>query len=578
MAISPVTSNGIKFGSNSEKKIYELAYSSGYFNTTFRHLYYSLHLSQTGNKKLTGEIDFLYLDEKFMLFLEVKGGEVKYDSLNNQWWVMGGTKAQDPFYQALGSLFQVRDILLPGLFKSKSISNRLIFGYGVLFPESIKPSVFPSSNDTIEYSMDIVFDFNDINCKNNLVNYIQKLKKYWSERDKYKSGTYGIGSKELSTISTYFRHDLHFRLPAVEILKSQSAEIDRLTSVQMFALANLDLNPGKGGIVSGGPGTGKTLLALELLKKKVEEKKKVLFLCYNKNLANVLNDRFYGFSFGTNYKLVHIHGLYEEICPADLIHLNIKNKDFWHRILPLKVKDVLTSFRFEKFDYIIIDEAQDLLNEYHFDVINELLIGGFNSGNWAMFLDHDFQNIYNPYAVEYFEFFKNIYPCFTNKLFLNCRNTKSIVRLAAKHTGFEEMPCFRELDSFKSQIKKYASTDKDLINILNQTISTKISEDKINPRQITVLCFTKEQKEYILNANSKISDYTTENSDCIKISTIHGFKGLENDFILIVGPDKFNGSDKIQMSLLCVAYTRATVQALFFTKEINQHAIEFMLM
>lgn len=577
MSLSPLDEDGIEFGSVAEKKIYELAFSSGYFNSSARHLYYSLRLSQTGNKKLTGEIDFLYLDEKYMLFLEVKGGEVKYDSLNNQWWVMGGTKAQDPFAQTLDSLFQVRDVLLPELFNSKSISNRIIFGYGILFPECMKPKEFPlSARGTIEYSMDIVFDFNDLKSKNSLVKYIENLKSYWDNRNKYKNGNYGISSKELATISQYFRRDLHFRLPAVEILKKQYAEVERLTSVQMYSLDSIYLNPGKGVIISGGPGTGKTLLALELLKRKVKANKKTLFVCYNKNLAKVLNEKFKKLYQIDNFKLVHIHGLYEELFPHLRNDSDVKKEGYWHSILPIKVKEQLQAVPHEKFDFLIIDEAQDLLNEYHFDVLNELLECGFNSDNWAMFLD-SFQNIYNPVANEYLEFFKNVYPSVTTSLFLNCRNTKSVVKLAARQSGFEEMPCFRELDLYKSQIKKYSVTDKDLIVSLNQTIADKINIDKIQPSQITVLCFTNDQKKYVLNANTKLVEFAAQKADSVTVSTIHSFKGLENDFILIIGPDRFDSNDKLLMTLLYIGYTRATVQALFFTKISNQQAIEYML-
>jgi hypothetical protein len=45
----------------------------------------------------------------------------------------------------------------------------------------------------------------------------------------------------------------------------------------------------------------------------------------------------------------------------------------------------------EYFDYVIIDEGQDLLNEYHIDAIGRLLKGGFESGDWAMFMDKDYQ-------------------------------------------------------------------------------------------------------------------------------------------------------------------------------------------
>jgi KaiC/GvpD/RAD55 family RecA-like ATPase len=58
--------------------------------------------------------------------------------------------------------------------------------------------------------------------------------------------------------------------------------------MQMYILDNLKYNPGKGGIILGGPGTGKTVLALDLLKRKVTEGKNTLLICFNKNLAEHL--------------------------------------------------------------------------------------------------------------------------------------------------------------------------------------------------------------------------------------------------------------------------------------------------
>ncbi len=46
-----------------------------------------------------------------------------------------------------------------------------------------------------------------------------------------------------------------------------------------------------------------------------------------------------------------------------------------------------------------------------------------------------------------------------------------------------------------------------------------------------------------------------ENRVCI--STIHSYKGLENDFIIIAGNEIYNPNDKENMSLLFVGYTRA---------------------
>src|SRR5688572_13437658 len=199
MPISPNSLNGYDFNSNAEKNIYSAAKESGYFDNTERYLFHSLKIVKTGGKKVKAEIDFVYLDNEFLLFLEVKGGEVKFDSLKNEWWVMGGTEKGDPFDQAYKGLFQTRDNLLPDLFKSKSVSERLIFGIGVLFPECLKPNEFKKSTvGQMEFDPALIYDYNDHKQKG-LINYIKKIKQYWAAHPQFANRT-GLSSKEVSTI------------------------------------------------------------------------------------------------------------------------------------------------------------------------------------------------------------------------------------------------------------------------------------------------------------------------------------------------------------------------------------------
>jgi hypothetical protein len=563
MPISPSSLNGYEFNSQAEKDVFVAALESKYFNNKERYLFHSLNMVKTGDKKLKGEIDFVYLDSDCILFLEVKGGTVKFDSLQNQWYVLGGTQPGDPFKQAYNALFYTRDSLLPDLFGGKSVPSRLVFGIGVLFPETIKPDEFrKSSAGQMEFDPELIYDYSD-HKKGSFIRYIEKVKQYWSAHPQFANRS-GLSQKEVSLIARYFRQDLHFRLPVADLLNKSEQESLHFTGMQMYILDNLNYNPGKGGVIMGGPGTGKTLLALELLKRSLQAGKKTLLVCYNKNLAEYLKIQSRSFATEVSYTVSNLHRLYmdEEFLQKPL-KTDLENTDYWSRDLPLKFVRNLSDSKRESFDYLIIDEGQDILNEYHFEALGQLLKGGLESGNWAVFMDKEYQNIYNNDADAYFDYLREVYPCFVNQLQLNCRNTKSTVKRASLQTGFAEMPCLRTEQTWNSDIKFYSS-NTDLINRINDLILYKEAEG-IERKDITVLCSEREQLNSLLESNP---NRFVESAFCvpgkINISTIHSYKGLENKFILICGPEDYNPNDKKQMSLIYIANTRATAQSVFF--------------
>lgn len=563
MPISPSSLNGYEFNSEAERKIYFAANDSGYFNNTERYLFHSLNIVKTGDKRIKAEIDFVYLDNECILFLEVKGGQVKFNSLSNEWWVLGGTVKGDPFKQAYLSLFQTRDNLLPDLFKSKAIPGRLVYGIGVLFPECIKPNELQKNNIGImEYDPELIYDYNN-HINDGLIVYVKKLKRYWASHPQFANRT-GITNKDVSTISKFFRQDLHFKLPISDLLTKVDNETQRLTRMQMYILDNLKLNVGKGGFILGGPGTGKTILALELLKRKLEERKKILFVCYNKNLAKYLNGQVVRLNFKGDFEIRNVHQLYidENFTQKDM-KPKIDCLEYWSQDLPLLFVRNLLEDKKGYFDYMIVDEGQDILNEYHFDALGKLLKGGLESGNWAVFMDKDYQNIYNPDVEEYFNYVKEVYPCFINLLQLNCRNTLSTVKRASIQTGFPEMICLRIDENWKSEIKFY-STQLDFKNKINDLV-VGMEKEGIERKEISILFVEKAYlNELILSNPSRYAESAFNVPGKINLATIHSFKGLENKFILICGPENYDPNDIKQMSLIYIANTRATAQSIFF--------------
>jgi len=564
MPISPSSIQGYSFGSEAERIIYNTAVQEGLFKTTDKYLFHSLAICKTGNKKIKAEVDFVYLDRDCILFLEVKGGQVNYDSNTNDWYVMGGTVKGDPFKQAYDALYQTRDHLLIDLFKNHSVKNRLVFGIGVLFPDCIKPSLFEKKQvSNLEYDPNLIYDFNDLSVSNNFSKYIERIKRYWSDHAQF-LGRPGISTRELICIADFFRRDLHFRLPTSEMLKKSTSQVNHFTNMQMFALDMLSSNPSKGGLITGGPGTGKTVLALELLKRSVMSGKKTLFICFNKNLIEYLGAKISEFELGNNFHMRHLHGLLRD--PKFIIS-NLEpvesSDDYWFQKLPLFFTRNLKPELIGAYDYLIIDEGQDIMNEYQIEALGKLVKGDLQGGQWAIFLDKEYQNIYNNQADEYFNYLREAHPTIMVPLQLNCRNTPSTVESASLQTGLPKMQCMRTEQDWKSIIKYYGS-DKDLINMILVEV-TRFEKDKIGSGSITILCTENKQiSDLMYVMGNKLHEGVFPKQNQINILTVHSYKGLENEFIIILGPRLYDPENANQMKLIYIANTRACSQSIFF--------------
>lgn len=575
------------FNSNAERKVFTKATESKALKSSDNYLFHSLRV-QNANNKLTGEVDYVYLDKEFILFLEVKGGEVKYDSSTNQWWTMGGTKKQDPFKQVCSYLFDIRDKHFPKVFSGDYYDDKLKFGYGLLFPESGKPLGFKKySNDyrgySIEYTPEIMYLKKDHDRRFAFDIYLERLKEYWRNYPKYlRHGYNGIGGKDLNKIKNYFRTDLVFKVPISEHLTDDKRETKFYTEKQTNILEHINKNSEFGFFINGGPGTGKTILALEYAYQKALKGHKVLLLCFNKCLAVNLEKKFNDAFPEIENDLVEISTLHS------LLLSKLKNygydvdvaddEDFWQQTLPELFKNAFSDYQLEElFEYIIIDEGQDIFRSLYMDCIELLLKGGWDSKSWVIFMDKEFQTIYNDFDDEYLQLFKKSYPAVLWDLDRNCRNTPSIVRKAHVHTGLEELECLKK-DRLKPELNFY-DTFQDLFNSVEKLIDSLAAQD-IRLGSISILT-NKNTIEQFLSTPSSRYMMLKENAcqipeNKVTLSTPHSFKGLENDFIIYTGRDRFDPENSNMKVEYYVSYTRARTQLyLFFNEAIRDRLTEF---
>jgi hypothetical protein len=572
-----------EFNSSAEKKVYDLAMKSELFEEKQnRFLFYSVKNPSPDDNRLLGETDFIYLDKNIILFIEVKGGQVKYDSLSNQWWVLGGTKKGDPFAQAAKNLFNYREKKIPTLFGNQPIHHRLIFGYAVFFPDCSKPESFSKhSKSNVEYDPEIIVDFNDFETKK-FEQIINGLITYWKNHKKYvNQNSLGISGRELFKIKNYIRKDIVFEIPWTDILMKYDTLYKRYTNEQQeHILSQLIDNPRIGVIVKGGPGTGKTWLAIEQAKRLDIQNRKVLFLCFNKNLALFLSKQLQILK-TVNVEISYLHGFYKDILyqhfKIDINELLSKSdNNFWHKDLPLKIRELFFNYQGLKYDYVILDEAQDYFNEYHIDALTCLISRGFDSGNFLICLDSENQDFYLKADPEFEQYFRGVYPTYVSRLVKNCRNPQKVSDLAYNLTGITKQDCYFKEDVTSSKVVYYNDPDE-LVNKIKSFINQKLKEN-ITIGSITVLAYNNQIKSLLMEECSNyVVDISSKNlfiKDKIMISTAHSFKGMENQFILFVGPTNFQINDDIQNKVIFNAFTRAKHQFIFFINKQYSDSID----
>ena len=243
----------------------------------------------THNKVIYGETDFLVLAPQLGIFaLEVKGGRVKRE--NGIWYFTNrygktNSKVRGPFEQAKDGIFSIVEAMKKRMdIDHRHISN-VLFGYGVMFPD------IEYTSSGIDEEQWQVFDSRDGTD-------VQRFIKRLANGAKAKWETlYGPLSKsklpdaaDVRYMASVLRGDFDCAVAMSVQLRNASEALIALTKEQYRCLDQLDDNPRC--LIQGPAGTGKTLLAIEEVKKFAARGDRVALFCFNSNLADWMSNYF----------------------------------------------------------------------------------------------------------------------------------------------------------------------------------------------------------------------------------------------------------------------------------------------
>lgn len=555
--IPPVISPYVK--SNAERKVF--AWFKSAPGTESWVVLHSLGIATHGTK-IYSEIDFLVLAPgKGMFAIEVKGGRVSRreglwyftDRYGNE-----SFRRRGPFEQALEAAYSVAAVVKAKLSKEFSYLHDLLFGAGVIFPD------IEYHNDGIDHEL---WQIHDLRDGNDVVRFISRLSRKTAEKIKDKLGreipfkSY-LGIKEVNYIASLLRGDFDRPIPLKTHIRTAEEQRIILTEEQYRLVDQLEDNPRC--LIQGGAGTGKTLLAIQEVAKSVVSRNRTALICFNQNLGQWLHTHFDDPSIkpdfvGTFHSfLLGLLPEHDQKIPMDEAGRRI----YFGKTLPEKILRLLDD-TFNRYDLLVIDEAQDLVNDLYLDIFDLILKGGLSRGRWRMFGDFSMQAIFSqPMEEKEMINFLDKRTSFINfKLTVNCRNPKPVSDEIETVTGYS--PKHSGALKIEGPPVNYYIYEDDVDGArLVETELENLLEEGVEPAQITLLSRMKFASSLAsLISEFDIEEYSPYGNTKISFSTIQGFKGLENQIIMILDIDSFH-----DRRLLYVAYSRTATALYVFTR------------
>jgi len=526
MQMIPATPHGTH--SRAEKRVFEV------LRTVFKNspeeytAYHSINLTRHAYKRF-GEIDFLICGRSGIYVLEIKGGRI---ACNNGIWSYtnrygeSNQSAEGPFKQAESALHGLRSNLSDNL--PANLLSLFHVGYAVVFPDCIWDI------SGAEWNRHILADARDLK---NIEGWLKKMFRYWCEKD-FSPRQPDVAA--LKAIKSYLRPEFETAVP----LHVQTARVDEqiavLTEDQMNMLDVVDANPRV--LCSGGAGTGKTFLAMELAKRWTADGLKVALVCYSPWLKRFLESKF------------EISGLVVTLDSG--------------------ISTAACRASVDKFDALIMDEGQDLLVWSSLEKLDNHLIGGLENGRWCFFYDVNNQaGMFGPVDKDAMQFLESNQPARV-PLLSNCRNTRIILEKVKTLLGADMG--IRGVGEGPDIRQKIVDSEETSAEAIENEIRYIIERGGLSQGELTILSplpFGQSSSallnEKLLKQLIVLDEYAFRSFPPAKISfsEIPNFKGLENEAIIVVDLPMPKGSKQpFPQHYVAMSRARALLSMIFLKR------------
>ncbi len=482
-----------------------------------------LGLTYLGEEK-DGECDFIIAHpDNGILAIEVKGGAISYDPHNESWTSRDRFGIvhliKNPVKQARSSKYQI----LKKLQESDSWNSRRIhITHGVILPDSVSPARDMGADMPLS-----IFCFYD-DFEKNLSCWIDDRMGDLSVQE------YPLGNDGIIALENLFAYPFKLHVPIGNILADDDLKIETLTHQQFHILTAIQEI--KNAAISGGAGTGKTVLAMEEAIRRADAGMRVLLTCYNKPLAVELRDRlckWRGITVATFHELCARYAFDAGITiPISSPYDNVFNEKY-PKILTQALM-ILPNYRF---DVIIVDEGQDFRQNWLSVLGMALNQGGF----FRIFYDSN-QSVYDSAMTLPAD--AQLLPI---KLSLNMRNTRKIHAIVqAYYKGSATSPIGPEGVDIEWIL---AESAKDIFAKIGKRINLLIRDERVKPSDIAVLIASRHDMDenppssFLKGVPYRDADDPEKNA--LTLDTIKRFKGLDSRVVILAATSSLVGDREL---------------------------------